>query len=156
MKVRTAENKIGEMQRRLDVYTVSHQMRKSLVRNKVLAAACKLQQPFTAYQLVEAANKLKISQATVYNVIQLLNQAQILHKVNRDTTREHAQYEIVAGRSYRIQICCSRCGRVATVKSSVLNNAVKAFKFNNFEMQRFSLFVYGECKVCREKFKQNY
>jgi Fe2+ or Zn2+ uptake regulation protein len=149
MKPRSAENKASEMQRRLDAYVEEHNMRRSPTRDLVLAEACKLPQPFAASELIEAAEKQHISMPTVYNVLQLLIKARILLKVNRDSTREHAMYEILAGKSYTIQMYCTRCGRVTPVQSKVLNNAIKAYKFNNFNLQRFSLFVYGECKVCR-------
>ena len=123
-------------------------MRHSPTRNMVLEEACKLPQPFSAAELIEAVTPLHISVPTVYNVLQLLSKARVLCKVNRDSTREHAKYEIIAGKSYTIQIFCTRCGRVGQVQSSVLNNAIRDYKFNNFTMNRFSLFVYGECKSC--------
>jgi Fe2+ or Zn2+ uptake regulation protein len=145
----TAEGKYQELKRRLDEYVAACNMRHSEVRNIVLRVVCGLEQPFTAAQLIEAASVERVSTASVYNIIRLFVKARILHTVNRDSTREHAKYEILAGKSNTIQLFCTRCGRELKFSSKPIANAIKAYHVNNFDMHRFSLFLYGECKVCR-------
>ncbi|MBR6018359.1 MAG: transcriptional repressor [Paludibacteraceae bacterium] len=149
MSRRTAETKYPELKRRLDAYVRENSMRQSPKRDQVLQAACELGQPFAASQLIEAVEPLNITGATVYNILSLFVQARILHTVHRESTREHAQYEVIAGRSSFIQIKCSRCGRETTISSKPIANAIKMTKIFNFETQRYSLFLYGECKKCR-------
>ena len=138
-------------QERLDTYVREHGMRPSKVRNMVLEQVCQLEQPFVADQLVEACKKERISVGTVYNALSLFLLAQILHAIDRQRGRTATEYELMTGSVIRMQILCGKCGRVADIHDKVIERMVKERKYSNFTMQHFSLFVYGECKICRRK-----
>lgn len=147
-----SEGKCKELKNRLDEYirTCGKRIHYSEVRYVMLRVVCDMeQQPFTTKQLAEAAEREHISRSTVYNVIQFFVKARILQVVNRDTTREHAMYEVLVGKSSHIELKCIRCGRHQRLAIKPIMNVIKEHKFNNFEMHRFSLYIYGECRSCR-------
>lgn len=143
------EGKYRELRRRLDEYVLAEHMRRSEVRDILLRLVCELEQPFSAGQLVELAEAEHVSQASVYNIIRLFLKARILHIVSRESTREHAMYEILAGKSSTIELKCIHCGRQQRLTCKPIVNAIMAYHVNNFDIRRFSLFLYGECKTCR-------
>lgn len=126
-------------------------MRPSIVRNVVLEQVCLLPQPFTARELVEACQAERISVGTVYNCLSLFISAQILHANNRQRGQSATEYEIITGNQNRMQIICTQCGRVSDIHDKAISRLIKVRKYSNFNMQNFSLFVYGECKICRKK-----
>lgn len=136
---------------RLNAYIASHEMRFSPVREVVLEQACLLPQPFTADQLIEACLTEHVSQGTVYNCIRLFLDAQILHANERQRGRTSTEYEVITGNITRAQIICQKCGRVSNFRDPAIERFVRERKYSNFNIQHFSLFVYGECKRCKQK-----
>lgn len=138
-------------QEQLNEYVRRNEMRPSVVRNKVLELLTSLEQPFLADQLVELCQKERISVATVYNALNLFVMARILHANTRQRGRASTEYELITGKTSRMQIICTKCGRVSDIMDKAMVRLVEEKKYSNFEWQHFSLFVYGECKVCRQK-----
>lgn len=139
---------------KLDKYLLQHNLRHTLERYQVLLRACELPSPFTVDQLVEATREDHISQATVYNVLNLLKDARIAHLLGKQYRQNKDLYEITSTTNNHLQIICTQCGREAEFKDVAVMNLLYAKRFNNFDLQHFSLYVYGECKVCRKKKKQ--
>ena len=138
-------------QEQLNEYVRKNDMRPSVVRNKVLELLTTLEQPFLADQLVELCQKERISVATVYNALNLFVMARILHANTRQRGRAATEYELITDQTSRMQIICTRCGRVANITDKAMIRIVGEKKYSNFEWHHFSLFIYGECKVCRQK-----
>jgi len=124
-------------------------MRRTPVREMVLEQVCLLPQPFTADQLVQACAAERISIGSIYNTLSLFVSARILHAINRQHGRTSTQYELIQGNTIRLQIICSKCQRVTTFKDKAIENLVMTRMYSNFNAQRISMFVYGECKHCR-------
>jgi Fe2+ or Zn2+ uptake regulation protein len=137
------------LKQRLDEYVEQEHMRRSQVRDMVLQAICQLPQPFSASELTEKVAEQRVSTASVYNIIRLFVKARILQCVSRESTREHARYEVLTGDARIITIKCWRCGREKQITSQPITNAIKAYRIPNFNIKRYTLFLYGECKVCR-------
>ena len=137
--------------KQLRAYLRTHDMRPSRVRNMVLAQIFALPQPFKAEQLVAACQKERISVGTVYNAINLFVMAQILQSHDRQRGRNSAEYEVIVGNTVRMQVICGKCGRVTEFHDKAIERLIKERKFTNFNLQQFSLYVYGECKVCRRQ-----
>lgn len=135
----------------LKEYIDEHQMRHSPVREMVLEQVCILPQPFTADQLAQACAAERISQGTVYNNLKLFVRAQILYAIERRRGTNSTRYELIPGKQVSMQMICGRCGRVSEFKDKAIDHLVRIRKYANFDMQHFSLFVYGECKQCRRK-----
>lgn len=136
---------------RLEQYISTHDMRPSKVRMLVLGHICQLPQPFTADELLEVCRKDLISVGTVYNTLNLFVAAQILHATIRQRGRAATEYELMAGSQVRMQIICQNCGRVAEIHDKAIERLVKERQYSNFNMDYFSLYVYGKCKLCRRK-----
>lgn len=136
---------------RMNAYLAAHNMRFSPVREVVLEQACLLPQPFTAAQLVEACLSERISQGTVYNCLQLFVEAQILHANERQRGRAAIEYEIITGNQIRMQVICQKCGRVSSFRDPAIERIVRERKYSNFNLQHFTLYVYGECRRCKQK-----
>ncbi len=139
---------------KLNAYVKKQGLRKSNVRNQVLEQICRLKQPFTAEQLTQVCEEDRISVATVYNALSLFVTAQIIHASNRQRGRTAIEYELITGTQNRLQIICSGCGRKANFHDKVLEKMIVERQYYNLSMQHFSLFVYGECRLCRQKKKQ--
>ena len=141
--------------KQLEAYVRNNDMRPSKVRNMVLDQICLLPQPFTAEQLAKACQNERISVATVYNCLNLFLLARILYAHNRQRGRAVTEYEVIVGKPMRMQMMCTRCGRVTEIHDKAIERLIKERKYSNFILQHFSLFVYGECKICRSYINKN-
>ena len=135
---------------RLGDYIKTHDMRASVVREMVLAQACLLKQPFTAAQLEEACKTEHISTGTVYNALNLFVEAEIVKVYDRGYGQTVTEYELctAASRSH-MQLICRKCGRRANFYDKAIMRLIAERKYPNFNMQNYTLVVYGECKICR-------
>lgn len=140
---------------RLNGYLKANEMRPSVVRNAVLEQACYLPQPFTAKQLVEVCKEQRISIGTVYNSLNIFISAQILHATERQRGKMATEYELITGNQHHMQIICQKCGRVSDIQDRAIARLIQERKYSNFTLQHYSLFVYGECKVCRRLKRKN-
>ena len=133
----------------LQNYLLSHNMRVTVERKMVLEQVCMLKQPFTAQQLVEACEAERISRATVYNNLDVFLTAQLLHAFNKQTGRAFTEYELTTSPSPRLQFICTNCGRTVEMHDKAIERMVRERKYSNFDLRTFSLYVYGQCKICR-------
>ena len=141
--------------KQLRLYLRQNDMRPTKVRRMVLEQIFQLPQPFTAEQLVHACEAERIAVATVYNTLNLCVLAQILHAIDRQRGKAAVEYELIVGKSARMQVICSKCGRVTDLRDQVIERLIKEKKYTNFDLRYFSLFVYGECKICRRRTNKN-
>lgn len=123
-------------------------MRKSRVRNTVLQLVCQLPQPFTAAQLEEACQAERISIGTVYNCLDLFIMAHILHAIKRQRGIAVMEYELIGTNPVRMQVVCRKCGRVTEIHDQAIMRLVLERRYSNFVPEQYSLFVYGECRIC--------
>ena len=136
---------------RLETYMDEHHMRHTMERETVLMRACELGNAFTADELIEAVQTDFISRPTVYNTLQLLLKAGIVHCMGKEQGRSNTKYELTKAHLNHMQLTCTRCGRVSDFQDAAITNILKSRKYNNFNMKHFVLHVYGECKLCRRK-----
>ena len=135
---------------RLCAYLDEHQLRHTPERFTILSTVCKLQR-FTIDELRASLNELAISRATVYNTLSLLEDAQLVRRLTKEYGVRAAQYELVRATDSVVQIICQRCGRVGIVKDSTIKRMLADKRWSNFEPDHFSLYVVGQCKVCRRR-----
>ena len=135
---------------RLCAYLDEHQLRHTPERFTILSAVCKLQR-FTIDELRASLNELTISRATVYNTLSLLEDAQLVRRLTKESGVRAAQYELVRATDSVVQIICQRCGRVGIVKDPTIKRMLADKRWSNFEPDHFSLYVVGQCKVCRRR-----
>lgn len=139
---------------KLKAYIDAHGMRHTQERLMLLRHICDLPKHFTAEELVQLAEQDHISQATVYNALSLFADIHILFCLNRQYGRKRAEYELLVHGDSHTQIICERCGRVSDFNDTAIRNILKSRKFSNFNMLHYSLYVYGQCKVCRRLIMQ--
>ena len=134
----------------LCAYLDEHQLRHTPERFTILSTVCKLQR-FTIDELRASLNELAISRATVYNTLSLLEDAQLVRRLTKEYGVRAAQYELVRATDSVVQIICQRCGRVGIVKDPTIKRMLADKRWSNFEPDHFSLYVVGQCKVCRRR-----
>ena len=135
---------------RLHDYLEQHAMRNTPVRTSILQQVCSLPQPFTAEQLENACAPLRISTASVYNALNLFTSARILHASKRQRGFMRIEYELITEAPTRMTYVCKRCGRTVNIQDKAIVRMIKEHRYSNFEVEHFSLCVYGVCKVCRK------
>ena len=138
---------------RITAYLLERNMRESVVRDMVLSLICQLPQPFTATSLQEVCVPEHISKATIYNALHVFIEAGVVQKYERRIGQTLTEYELVTKGRSRLQIICCNCGRRAVFNDQAFTRLVLERKYTNFNPQRFSMIVYGECKICRRKRK---
>lgn len=136
---------------RLNQYLKENGLRVSPIRDFVLEQACGLHQPFTAEQLATVCKEQRISNGTIYNALNIFVSAQILHAIKRQRGRANIEYELTTGNAAHMQYVCHKCGRTVDFTDKALTRLIKERNYSNFDVQHFSLVVYGECKQCRVK-----
>ena len=131
-------------------YLVEHQLRHTPERYTILAKICELQR-FTIDELRQSLTELTISRATIYNTLSLLVEARLVQKLEKEFGVRTAQYELVGVTESTVQIVCQRCGRVSVVKDSTISRMLADKRWANFIPDHYSLYLFGNCKVCRKK-----
>ena len=131
-------------------YLDEHHLRHTQERLCILSSVCSLQR-FTVDDLRYSLTGILISRATVYNTLELFEQAGVIRHLEKEFGVRAGQYELACLHSSFVQIICQRCGRVSEVKDSTISRMLEDKRFTNFIPERFSLYIYGKCKVCRKK-----
>lgn len=134
-------------------YLEEHHCRKTPERFVILDRAMKMAHVFTVEQLGENVERggYMVSRATLYNNVELLVKAQLLHKFNYDG--QHTYYERFSLSRYT-HLVCNECGKVKVVKDSTFVAYMNAKTFPAFSSRHFSLCVYGICNSCARKLKK--
>ena len=133
-------------------YLTEHGMKHTPERYSIMATACRLQH-FTIDELRASITELSISRATIYNTLSLLEDARLVQKLDKEFGVRTAQYEWVQDSESTVQIVCTKCGRISPVKDSTISRMLAAKRWSNFVPHHFSLYMFGQCKVCRRKVK---
>lgn len=126
-------------------------MRYTAERDMVLHYCCELQPPITPDKLIKRAEEDHVSRATVYNALRVLGEARLIQTMKRHWGMGIQEYELVPQDIGRCLFQCTRCGRVVEFKESTITDLVKERRYMNFQMNSYSLYVYGTCITCRRK-----
>lgn len=133
-------------------YLDAHDMRKTPERYAILNHIMGINGHFTIeelQQLIEG-DGFRVSRSTVYNTVELLIQAKIV--------RRHvfegmvAQYERIT--LPHTHLICTSCGKVKEVRDPNFAAFMNARRFNAFNADHYSLYVYGTCSTCARKSKR--
>lgn len=119
----------------------------------ILSHICTIGRNFTAENLVkDLCESQHISNATIYNTLSMLCDAHIL-RILPKRQQQGSEYEISIADKNTLRYVCTRCGREVELKNKAIDHLLQDSRFSNFEMENFSLVVYGHCKTCRRKHK---
>lgn len=129
-------------------YLKLHGLRKTPERFAILEAAYAMEHHFTAEQLLSEMSEnqhFHVSRATVYNTMELLVDAKLLH---RHRIGGGAQYERSYNSESHYHLICTNCGAVTEFHDMKLHRDLLALKPRRFTAQSYSLYVYGLCSRC--------
>ena len=146
------ENILQRGEQQLRSYLTEQGLKHTPERYSIMATACRLQH-FTIDELRASITELSISRATIYNTLSLLEDARLVQKLDKEFGVRTAQYEWVQDSESTVQIVCTKCGRISPVKDSTISRMLADKRWSNFVPHHFSLYMFGQCKVCRRKVK---
>jgi Fur family ferric uptake transcriptional regulator len=96
------------------------------------------------------ADGFRVSRSTVYNTVELLIEAKMLRRHVFEGMQ--AQYERIT--LPHTHLICTTCGKVKEVRDTNLAAFMNARRFNAFNADHYSLYVYGTCSTCARKLKR--
>ena len=131
-------------------YLDANQLRHTSERLTILNAICQLQR-FSVDDLRYALAGVNISRATVYNTLDVMENANVVRRLEKEYGVRARYYELTILTNSTVQVICQKCGRKSQVKDSTIQRMLEDKRFTNFVHERFSLYIYGQCKVCRKK-----
>lgn len=92
----------------------------------------------------------KVSRATVYNTLELLQDCGLISKYRFG--ENHSRYEKAFGRPHHDHLICLECGDIIEFVSNKLTKIqTDVCKENEFKSQSSTLQIFGKCKKCQEK-----
>ena len=121
-------------------------------RNAVLDAVMSTQGHFDAeglyYRLV--SNEVKVSRATVYNTLDLLQECGLVSKYR--FTENSSRYERSFGRPHHHHMVCLECGDIFEFVNDRLERLqIEVCTEKNFSPQSSTVQIFGTCAKCRKK-----
>ena len=128
-------------------------MRKTPERFAILDCIIDFQSHFTIEQLMQSMEQqaYHVSQATIYNTLQLLVEARVVIRHAFDGLQ--VQYE-KAGNQPHSHLICQLCGKVKEVRDTNFIAFMNTRKFTAFTADHYTLYVYGMCSTCARKLKK--
>lgn len=136
----------------LNEYISANNLRKTQERYTILRQICKFPSQFTADQLSTlCAQELTVSRATIYNSLQLFLDSGIIVAHPLYAGSKVTAYELAIRKNNIINFQCTKCGRVVAFENKAIDTAIRGYRYSNFVPANYSVYVFGECKVCRRK-----
>ncbi len=130
-------------------YQSLHGLRTTPERRLILRKITEHAGGFSPADVQEWVKEDFISSGTVYNTLNLLEKAHILHCLRKQYSSRTMLYELTLGEQNSMQVVCARCGRVTRVRDKSVETALHMKNYPNFVMRHYSVYVFGECKHCR-------
>lgn len=139
--------------RKFNEYLDACGMRKTTERYVILKRIMGITGHFTVEELQQMIDSdgFRVSRSTVYNTVELLIDAKILRRHVFEGMQ--AQYERIT--LPHTHLICTTCGRVKEVRDTNLAAFMNARRFNAFNADHYSLYVYGTCSTCARKKKKS-
>ncbi len=121
-------------------------------RHAILDAVLQTQGHFDAeglyYRLISSG--MKISKATVYNTLELLQNAGLVSKYR--FAEQTSRYEKAFGRPQHHHLVCLECGDIIEFVNDRLEEIqAEVCDAKNFRPQSYSLQIFGTCAKCRKE-----
>lgn len=129
-------------------YLNLHGHRKTPERYAILDAIYSFDTHFDMDTLAERlanVNCFRVSRATLYNTILILQDAHLVvkHKFGHDTLYERCYSSF----THHHQIC-TQCGKVEEVRDEALHQFIEGRRNKSFVLSHYSLYIYGLCSKC--------
>ena len=139
--------------RKFNEYLDAHGMRRTTERYAILNRIMSINGHFTIEELQQMieGDGFRVSRSTVYNTVELLMNAKMLRRHVFEGMQ--AQYERIT--LPHTHLVCTTCGKVKEVRDPNFAAFMNARRFNAFNTDHYSLYVYGTCSTCARKSKRN-
>ena len=139
--------------RKFSDYLDAHALRRTTERYAILNRIMNINGHFTVEELQQLLDidGFRVSRSTVYNTVELLLDAQMLRRHVFEGMQ--AQYERIT--QPHSHLICTTCGKIKEVRDPNLAAFMNARRFNAFNTDHYSLYVYGTCSTCARKLKRN-
>ena len=139
--------------RKFSDYLDEHGMRRTPERYAILHRIMNTNGHFTIEELQQLIDMdgFRVSRSTVYNTIELLIEAKMLRRHVFEGMQ--AQYERIT--LPHTHLICTSCGKVKEVRDPSFAASMNARRFNAFNIDHYSLYVYGTCSTCARKLKRS-
>jgi len=103
---------------------------------------------FSAEQLYDALKETcRVSLTTVYNNLNILIECNLV--VRHNFGGQNAFFERALYETPRHYIVCCKCGMVKAFTDKKIKLSVEQKNFASFKPSHWSLYIYGECKKCK-------
>lgn len=138
--------------RKFNEYLDARGMRKTMERYVILKRIMDISGHFTVEELQQMidGDGFRVSRSTLYNTVELLIEAKLLRRHVFEGMQ--AQYERIT--LPHNHLICTTCGRVKEVRDPNFAAFMNAKRFNAFNTDHYSLYVYGTCSTCARKLKR--
>jgi len=124
--------------------------RRTSPRARVIAAALRRSQPFTAQELVRELARRGIGRATVFRTLDLLVSLDVLSRIHGIEQGSRCIRYTACAPSHHHHLVCRSCGRVDEIRASGLEQRIEALaRARGFEPLGHGLEVQGLCADCR-------
>lgn len=136
-------------------FLASRGLKLTTPRREILDAVFSLHEHFDAEQLhaVLRGLKLRISLATIYRTLPLLEEAGLIQLSLRSSSRD--VFEHIYGHPRHIHWICSRCGRVQeTPLGGFYHELLRESEGLKFKLEDLNIQVKGLCWKCHENENQ--
>ena len=146
-------NSANPIVRKFSEYLDAHGMRKTTERYAILKRIMEINGHFTIEELQQIIDNdgFRVSRSTVYNTVELLMDAKMLRRHVFEGMQ--AQYERIT--LPHTHLICTTCGKVKEVRDTNFAAFMNARRFNAFNTDHYSLYVYGTCSTCARKLRRS-
>jgi Fur family ferric uptake transcriptional regulator len=123
-------------------------------RLAVLALLEKSKKPLSIKKIRDQLRRKDLDQATLYRMVNALEQAGLLRAV--DFRHSHAHYELEGGERHHHHIVCQSCGKLADIFADTSRLEAQALKMSKFAaITSHSLEFFGLCRACARALKES-
>lgn len=143
------EKRKSEAESRLRQYLSERHLRCTPERLAILGVVMDARGPFTPADLLTelSGRDFRLSQATVYNTLKLLEAASVVR--HRPSSGGVETYECASRVYEHLTLVCSRCSRTRELRDAELTKLIKLRRYPSFVMSGFDLYIHGLCSRCR-------
>ncbi len=132
----------------------SKKLRKTPERFALLEYIATVPGHFTLDMMQQHADEsgFHVSRATIYNTVNLLVEARMLRR--HDIEGLPTQYELASTPPHS-HLICTTCHKLKEVRDKYFIAFMNTRKYNAFNTQYYSHYVFGTCSTCARKRKRN-
>lgn len=129
-------------------------LRNTPERQALIETVCMTDGPFKPESLLTSMaeeKKFRVSRATVYNNLNLLESAGMVRK---SCLNGQVRYEKAGSLKGKIRLICGGCGRITEMTDEKLRRQIEDMRKTRFTMTEWSLSIYGLCSKCSTALKR--